>query len=221
MITFGGPHGSGWNQIKVILTPDELRSVIEDLDIFIIKAGLVHKHYANTSKNELITAYNNYWDKIISGEQCDYIFENKFGRFVITDNINDIEIKDSNEPNSKIIKAIKPIIEIEPFSLQYRDFRLATNEYNPEGNIGINFTYPKIYSFLEYENDQVVFYKTDLFSTCKLFESLSALILKKTNKKFKISNGERDFKPNVFISIAARDKIQANYYIKINGLIIK
>ena len=58
-------------------------------------------------------------------------------------------------------------------------------------------------------------------STNRLYAKISDLTLGITNKKIKISKGEKEFKPGIYISSNAKDKIQSNYYLKVNGLIIK
>jgi hypothetical protein len=219
MILLGGPSGRSWEQFKIIIEPVEFYNIIKEHEIYIFKSGQISDNYNGSTKDELIQTYSNYWENIISGERYNYEIDKfRFKRFIITDNVQDIEIAYLAEKGIKIIKDIKPVIWLDSFSLLYKDFRLFTDETFFEGNVGINFIFPKKIGY--YNNGQMDYQDTESLSNSKLYKKITHSLLENVNR-IKISNETKVFKPNVYISDSARDKINKNYYLVENKLIIK
>lgn len=220
MIILGGIAGSGWDQFKFITTPDELEEMLEPLNFLIFKSGLVEKDYKFSKLSEPINDYRNYWTKITSGTSwIPSLDNNLFARFLLTDNQNDIEFQDYHDPRYKILKESRPIIFLETFQVYYHDFKLSTNDFYPEGNIGLNLIYPKIFCYLN--NGQLTeFEKTDLFSTKYLFSQITEIILRRT-KKLIFRTEEKVIRPNIYISDRAKIELSKNYYLNSKGLKIR
>ena len=216
-IILGGTAGSGWDHFKFIITPDELKETLEPFNLLIFKSGLVERDYEFSKLSDLINDYRDYWTKITSGTIWTPLFNNNlFARFLLTDNQNDIEFKDYHDPRYKILKEVRPIIFLDSFQVYYQDFKLSTSDYNPEGSIGLNLLYPKIFCY-PINGQLSEFEKTDSFSTKNLYSQITEVISKRT-KKLIFQTEDKVIRPNTYISDKARIKLNINYYLNSKGL---
>ena len=223
----GSGSGKGWNKFCFILTPDELPRIFEGLSYFFVGTGShTDANYKETPKDKVFSAYEDFYEKILIGEeelsrQQQWQIEEPIRKSII-DDINKVSFIDTKDENGnltpfRLIDPTEPLINISPFYLPWseEEKKLSMEYMNEPGIIGLKLSFPKYISF-DYTN----YIETSEYATALLY-SLLVKKIKGMAHKAKIETPLKLYTLNFWISTDAVNQINKNRYLKMNNLRIK
>ncbi len=220
---FGGSgSGKGWSKLKFIISPDEFKSIFNQLAYsFIITDRRVKSNYRESDKKDIFNAYSVFYKEIMTEKKRLDIRKHtdRILSISIIDDINKIAFNTvSTSTEYKLAMAKEPVINVTPFYLLLKDNnKLSTAYFHLEGTIGLEIHYPLTATWWDDEKKAITV-DTSQYKGYQLFNTLVKRI-KKITHLAKIDNNGILNKPNCRISDAAKEEINNNEYLKANNLI--
>lgn len=214
-----------WHKFKFILHPSEFEDIFKGLEYFFpITNTRVPIDYEITDKTSIISKYEAYYNKIVSGTEWTKDDWKLIIYSSITDNkalveYESFEIEEDGKMNKyKRPIILQPVINISPFNLMVdpKD-RLSVMYSDPRrlSYIGIEFAYRTTYR----DPKSNEFIPTNDLSTYHLFQQLIASIKSKSGKAKAQRNGKLS-RPNFWISKRCIPEINNNVMMKKNKILL-
>ena len=220
-----------WHKkFNFVITPEEFEAIFSREDYeFVTNNMRVDMDYISTEKQEIFTAYQQYYEKILLREEkynhkilCP--FENKMRQSMIDQTqkliFPEVILNGKVSDKYKLVRSKEPFMNIDPFHLLYIKEKklLSTIYFEPESTIGLRLTYPKTISLADKNNNLRGNYDTEKYPMCVIFNDIINRI-KKISHKAKMVKGEQLLKPDFWISDKAKEQVGKNYYLQQMGLV--
>ncbi|MEB3005869.1 hypothetical protein [Capnocytophaga sp. G2] len=220
-----------WHKkFNFVITPEEFEAIFSREDYeFVTNNMRVDMDYISTEKQEIFTAYQQYYEKILLREEkynhkilCP--FENKMRQSMIDQTqkliFPEVILNGKVSDKYKLVRSKEPFMNIDPFHLLYIKEKklLSTIYFEPESTFGLRLTYPKTISLADKNNNLRGNYDTEKYPMCVIFNDIVNRI-KKISHKAKMVKGEQLLKPDFWISDKAKEQVGKNYYLQQMGLV--
>ena len=151
-----------WHKsFNFVITPEEFEAVFSRDDYeFVISNMLVDIDYISTEKQEIFSAYQQYYEKILLREEkynhkILWTIEDKMRQSMIdqTKKLIFLEVEGNKKDAVKYkgVRTKEPFMNIAPFYLLYIKEKnlLSTIYHAPENTFGLKLTYPKTISLAD------------------------------------------------------------------------
>ena len=209
--------GRGWHKLFLLVTPDELSTILNSSDGILIANGRVPTSYRLTSSDEYIQAYKRYYHAMLGGEDLtDWRITQPLSSGM-TRSMSIVMFEPiAHAPEYKCVKLSEPIVGLRPYPLVYLDGKisLAYGGYN-EFSFGLELIFPKVVSFSREGHEWL--YETSQFENYSLFIALRESVLQSTERcKINTPSGLR--RPDVRISAAVKIEINRHPGLRQQGL---
>ncbi len=220
-----------WHKkFNFVIIPEEFEAIFSREDYeFVTNNMRVDMDYISTEKQEIFTAYQQYYEKILLREEkynhkilCP--FENKMRQSMIDQTqkliFPEVILNGKVSDKYKLVCSKEPFMNIDPFHLLYIKEKklLSTIYFEPESTFGLRLTYPKTISLADKNNNLRGNYDTEKYPMCVIFNDIVNRI-KKISHKAKMVKGEQLLKPDFWISDKAKEQVGKNYYLQQMGLV--
>lgn len=219
-----------WHKFHFVITPDEFQTIFKSDNFFVITNSRVEMDYEFTESETIFDAYRQYFEKIILrkdklARQAWWNIEQNIHISIIDDycklRFEPFAAKNENGKMYKLVKPTEPVMNISPFYLFFdKDKQKLSVAYlEEEGILGLMISYPKTISKRNKNGDLYGNFSTEPYKMASVFQEFIKSI-KKITKKAKIFDGDKEYKPNFWISDSAKAVINENLYLKKKKLTI-
>lgn len=220
-----------WNKFHFVITPEEFRQLFDSESFdFVITNTRVEMDYQFSPKEPIFMAYQRFFDEIILRQdeptaQERWNIEQHIHISLLDDyrklNFEPFVAKNENGKMYKRVEPTEPVINISPLDLLFdkEKQKLSVAYMNREGVLGLMLSYPKTISKKSKNGNLYGNFSTENYKTATIYQELITAI-KKLCKKAKISDGNKEYKPNFWISNNAKAVINQNIYLTQKGLTV-
>lgn len=219
---FGGlGAGKGWLQTDFLVSPEELRSIIEPrrLKLCVTNAS-VNSKYEGTPISTYINSYRRYFEHIFSGQTIDgEVSHERIDAIEISlfDRDDDILFEKFSHKGSQFRRAIlsEPRVGLSPCMINWSGSSISLRTFNGAGYIGLCASIPRVY----FSSGDDFREPIETFGSPPrvLYESLVEQIKTFCGTR-KFSVGSKRFRPKLLVSDRAAECINRHSYLLKNGI---
>jgi hypothetical protein len=171
-------QASKWLTLPLLVTQGEMQELLLLLpEVFVPLSGVIPEGAENISKSEFLSYYTSYAGEIKKGVKRPHIDFRL--TFAITQDLQDLRA--INVPGGVLIRIVKPVIQVQPYTLHYSEVAHAFCEmtFSPDSFYwGLQFSFPQI--FQNPDTHEIEKVSLERFPNAALFKAIQRWARKAT-----------------------------------------